>query len=453
MGRNPKLVKWRPARRNDPSQLVTLSASGRLPYPCRQPFALGHPEPNPPVSHDRRSISLAVLVAALGYFVDVYDLLLFSTVRIRSLLDLGVPQSEVLDVGVTLLNSQMAGLLIGGLLWGILADNMGRRSVLFGSILLYSLANLANGMVQTVEQYTWLRFIAGIGLAGELGAGITLVAEIMSKESRGYGTTIVASLGLLGAVTAGYVGDHFPWRTAYYIGGFMGLALLMLRIGVHESTMFQTIKPKAVGKGNFLLLFTNGARIRRYLSVVMVGLPTWFVMGILVTFSPEIGPALGLAEAPSAGRAIAFGYIGATLGDIVSGVLSQLLRSRKKALTLFITLCGLGIVTYFIIGGMSLGLFYFACALLGATAGYWAVFVTVAAEQFGTNLRGTVASTAPNFVRGAVVPLTLLFQALRPGLGIAGSAAAVGAVALGIAYLSLIGLDETYGKDLDYVET
>ncbi len=402
---------------------------------------------------DRRNIHLAVLVAALGYFVDVYDLLLFSIVRVASLVDLGVPQAEVLSVGVRLINTQMTGLLIGGVFWGIMADNFGRRSVLFGSILLYSLANLANGMVQTVDQYAWLRFVAGIGLAVELGAGITLVAEIMSREGRGWGTTIVASLGLLGAVVAGLVGDLFPCRIAYFVGGGLGLLLLGLRIGVRESTMFETIKTRAVGKGNFFLLFANGRRALRYLAVVLVGLPTWFVMGILITFSPEIGKAIGLSEAPSAGRAVMFAYIGATLGDLLSGFLSQVLRSRKKAIFIFLTLCALGVVNYFLIGGTSLPVFYLACGLVGAMSGYWAVFVTVASEQFGTNLRGTVASTAPNFVRGAVVPITLLFQSLKPTFGIPGAAMAVGALTLAIGYLSLLGLEETFGKDLDYVDS
>ncbi len=402
---------------------------------------------------DRRNVTLAILVAALGYFVDVYDLLLFSILRVKSLTDLGVPQADILSTGVHLINMQMTGLLIGGIFWGVLADNLGRRAVLFGSILLYSIGNIANGMVQTVDQYAWLRFLTGIGLAGELGAGITLVAEIMSREGRGYGTTIVASLGLLGAVMAGLVGDLFPWRVAFFIGGGLGLSLLALRVGVRESSMFQAIKHQKVSKGNFFLLFSSGKRAIRYLSVVLIGIPTWFTMGILITFSPEIGKAIGLATPPSPGRAVMFAYIGAAVGDVISGVLSQLMKSRKKALALFLTLCAAGIANYFIMGPTSLPMFYLSCFLLGMLGGYWAVFVTVASEQFGTNLRATVASTAPNFVRGAVVPLTLAFQGLKSSLGVPGSAVAVGSAALAIAYLSLAGLDETYGKDLDYVET
>ncbi len=402
---------------------------------------------------NRRNVSLAILVAALGYFVDVYDLLLFSILRVKSLGDLGVAPADILPTGVHLINMQMTGLLLGGIFWGIMADRIGRRAVLFGSILLYSIGNIANGLVQTVDQYAWLRFLTGIGLAGELGAGITLVAEIMSREGRGYGTTIVASLGLLGAVAAGLVGDLFPWRVAFFIGGALGLSLLALRIGVHESSMFQGDKNRAASKGNLLLLFSTPKRALRYVSVILVGLPTWFTMGILITFSPEIGKALGLATAPNPGRAVMFAYVGATIGDLISGTLSQLLKSRKKALALFLTLCAVGIANYFLIGPRSLPIFYLTCFGVGAFGGYWAVFVTVASEQFGTNLRATVASTAPNFVRGAVVPLTIAFQALKASLGIPGSALAVGTATILIGYLALAGLDETYGKDLDYVET
>ncbi|MBM4187061.1 MAG: MFS transporter [Gemmatimonadetes bacterium] len=412
------------------------------------------------MTSDQRGIRLAVLVAALGYFVDIYDLLLFSILRVRSLIDLGVAAAgtagggpDVLTVGVRLINLQMAGMLVGGVLWGILADNFGRRSVLFGSIIMYSLANIANAFVQTVDQYAWLRFIAGIGLAGELGAGITLVAEIMSKEGRGWGTTLVASLGLLGAVAAGLVGDLFPWRTAYLIGGALGLSLLALRIGVRESTMFEQTKRTATNKGNLLLLFTDRSRLVRYFGIILVGVPLWYVMGILVTFSPELGQAIGLPSAPNPGRAVLFAYLGATVGDLVCGFLSQRYRSRRRAIATFLVCCIAGVVVYYLIGGRSFTMFYAACCLVGALSGYWAVLVTMAAEQFGTNLRGTVATTVPNFVRASLIPVTWLFQALKTPLGVANSAIAVGIVVFLTAFLALASLDETYGKDLDYVES
>jgi MFS family permease len=295
--------------------------------------------------------------------------------------------------------------------------------------------------------------IAGIGLAGELGAGITLVSELMSRESRGWGTTIVASLGLLGAVVAGLVGDLFEWRTAYFIGGGLGFLLLALRIGVRESFMFESIRSTATNKGNFFLLFSNGRRALRYLSVILVGVPLWFVMGILITFSPEIGKALGLPTPPNPGRAVMLAYFGATIGDLISGFLSQRLKSRRRAIAIFLGLCALGSINYFVMGLASLPAFYLACGLVGALSGYWAVLVTTAAEQFGTNLRGTVASTAPNFIRGALVPLTALFQLFKPMVGVPGSAMAVGAIAFGTAFVGLRGLEETYGKDLDYLET
>ena len=398
-------------------------------------------------------MALAILVAALGYFVDIYDLILFSIVRVSSLRSLGVPEDQILGQGVLLLNMQMGGMLVGGIIWGILGDKRGRLSVLFGSIIMYSLANIANGFVSSVPEYAVLRFVAGVGLAGELGAGITLVSEIMPVHTRGYGTMIVASVGILGAVVASLVGDAFDWRIAYFVGGGMGIALVVLRMGVAESGMFEGIRHAAdVTRGNFLSLFTSPKTRWKYIRVVLIGGPIWYVVGILVTFSPEFGREMGMPTLPSAGRAVLFAYVGLAIGDFSSGALSQIIRSRNRVVALFLTLTTIFIAAYFAIAHVSLTVFYTICLLLGLAAGYWAVFVTIASEQFGTNIRATVTTTAPNFVRGSVVIMTSAFQALRPGLGIRGSAMVVGAVALGIAYASLWGLEESYGKDLDYLE-
>lgn len=399
-----------------------------------------------------RGVALAILVAALGYFVDIYDLILFSIVRVESLRSIGVPPDEILSRGVLLLNMQMGGMLVGGLIWGVLGDKRGRLSVLFGSIVMYSLANIANGFVQTVPQYAVLRFIAGIGLAGELGAGITLVSEIMPAHSRGYGTMIVASVGILGAVVASLIGDAFDWRIAYFVGGGMGLALLVLRIGVAESGMFEGIKRTTATRGDFLSLIRSPRTRWRYARVVLVGVPIWYVVGILITFSPEFGRAMGMASVPAAGRAVMFCYIGLAIGDFASGALSQIIRSRNKVVGIFLAMTAVFVAVYFAAAHVSLSVFYTVCLLLGVAAGYWAVFVTIASEQFGTNIRATATTTAPNFVRGAVVALTLLFEALRPAMGIRGSAMLVGAVALAIAVVSLWGLEESYGKDLNYLE-
>ena len=397
-------------------------------------------------------VALTVLVAALGYFVDIYDLILFSIVRVKSLAGIGVAKDQILEQGVLLLDMQMGGMLIGGIVWGILGDKRGRLSVLFGSIALYSAANIANGFVQTVPQYAALRLIAGIGLAGELGAGITLVSEIMHKESRGYGTTIVATIGICGAVVAALVGDLFHWRTAYFVGGGMGLALLLLRVGLYESGMFAGVKAAGVKLGNFSSLFSTKLRAKKYLAVIVVGVPIWYAVGILVTFSPEIGKAMGMSEVPAPGRAVMMTYIGLAAGDFASGALSQLLRSRRRVLAGFLALTGASIVAYFTIGRSSLTAFYAVCLVLGFATGYWAVFVTMASELFGTNIRATVTTTAPNFVRGSVVLLTFSFKHLKDALGVVGSAAAVGAITMAIAGVALIALEETYGKSLDYVE-
>ena len=400
----------------------------------------------------RAPVALTVLVAALGYFVDIYDLILFSIVRVKSLAGIGVAKDQILEQGVLLLDMQMGGMLIGGIVWGILGDKRGRLSVLFGSIALYSAANIANGFVQTVPQYAALRLIAGIGLAGELGAGITLVSEIMHKESRGYGTTIVATIGICGAVVAALVGDLFHWRTAYFVGGGMGLALLLLRVGLYESGMFAGVKAAGVKLGNFSSLFSTKLRAKKYLAVIVVGVPIWYAVGILVTFSPEIGKAMGMSEVPAPGRAVMMTYIGLAAGDFASGALSQVLRSRRRVLAGFLALTGASIVAYFTLGRSSLTAFYAVCLVLGFATGYWAVFVTMASELFGTNIRATVTTTAPNFVRGSVVLLTFSFKHLKDALGVVGSAAAVGAITMAIAVVALIALEETYGKSLDYVE-
>jgi MFS family permease len=318
---------------------------------------------------------------------------------------------------------------------------------------MYSLANIANGFVTSVPQYAVLRFVAGIGLAGELGAGITLVSEIMPIHSRGYGTMVVATVGILGAVVASIVGDAFDWRIAYFVGGGMGIALLVLRVGVAESGMFEGIRRVAhVQRGNFLSLFTSPKTRGKYLRVVLIGGPIWYVVGILVTFSPEFGREMGMASLPSAGRAVLFCYVGLAVGDFASGALSQIVRSRNRVVALFLMMSTVFIAAYFAVAGMSLAVFYGVCLLMGFAAGYWAVFVTIASEQFGTNIRATVTTTAPNFVRGSVVLMTSAFQALQPAVGIRGSAMIVGAAALGLAYASLRGLEESYGKDLDYLE-
>lgn len=397
-------------------------------------------------------VNALVVVAALGYFVDIYDLVLFSIVRVSSLKDLGVFGPAIMDKGVLLLNMQMIGMLIGGVFWGILGDKKGRLSVLFGSILLYSIANIANGMVQTVEAYALWRFVAGIGLAGELGAGITLVSETLPKKARGYATMIVATIGVSGAVFAGVIAQYFQWRTNFFIGGALGLMLLVLRFSAFESGLFEKAQQQKVKRGRFLSLFTDRKRFIRYLLCILIGVPLWYVVGILVTFSPEISGALSVVGGVQAGRAVLFCYLGLVFGDFASGWLSQKLHSRKKAVLIFLILSVLSVGGNFLAFGISTTWYYILCAALGFSSGYWAVFVTVGAEQFGTNLRATVATTVPNFVRGAVVPMTLGFQALKTQIGILPAAGGIGVITLGTALVALIFLPETYGKEMDFLE-
>ncbi|MEO6282524.1 MAG: MFS transporter [Dyadobacter sp.] len=406
---------------------------------------------NPRPSLLSQLLQVPVIVAALGYLVDMYDLFLFSVVRVPSLKALNVPTDQLLTEGIRLLNYQMAGMLIGGVLWGVIADKRGRLSVLFGSIIMYSLANIGNGFVTSLDQYAILRFIAGVGLAGELGAGITLVTEVLPKEIRGYGTTLVATLGVLGAILAYFVADLFAWRISYFVGGGMGLLLLVLRFNVFESGMFQQVKEKTVDRGNIMMILTNGKRLTKYLMAILVGLPIWFVVGILITFSPEFGAAKGI-EGINAGKAVMLAFSGQVAGDIVSGLLSQYLKSRKKVIRLFILLSLTMMVGYLMIPMQDLFSFYLICTLLGFCNGYWTLFITIAAELFGTNLRATVATTVPNFVRGATIPLAALFVSFKPDIGVIQSGLVIGVATSAVALLALYFLEETFTKDMNFVE-
>ncbi|MGC8741214.1 MAG: MFS transporter [Candidatus Sumerlaeaceae bacterium] len=399
-----------------------------------------------------KSTVLAIITAALGFFVDAYDLLLYNIVRRASLADFGFSDDQIRTVGVHLLNSQLLGLLFGGILWGVLGDRRGRKSVLFGSITLYSIATLANAFVHSVPSYALWRFLAGVGLAGELGAGVTLVSELMSPRNRGYGTMIVAAVGVLGVVTASLIGDLFPWRYSYAIGGMLGFLLLALRIGVSESPMFARALQTTVARGNFFALFTSKERLRRYISLILVAMPVWYAIGILVTFSPELGKALGLNPAPKSSLALMFYYLALTFGDLVNGYLSQRLQTRKKIIAVFMALAMAFSAIYLLFGGLSLAFFYATCTALGFVSGYWAVFVTVAAEQFGTNLRATVAVTAPNFVRGLTAILTWLFNLIAAYTDIRNAAGFVGIGTFVLAATALSFIEETYGKDLDFIE-
>lgn len=408
--------------------------------------------PSSTLSTIRQVLTLPVIVIAMGYFVDIYDLILFGVVRVASLSELGLNADEITTWGSTILNMQMGGMLIGGILWGMLGDKKGRLSVLFASIILYSVANFLNAFVTNVEQYALLRFIAGIGLAGELGAGVTLVAEILPKHLRGYGVMSIASFGVLGVVAANLVAQNFDWRNAYIFGGLLGFSLLILRLKVRESGMFEHNLSEHIKRGDFLSLFTHHTLLLKYLKTIAIGIPLWFVVGVLVMFSPEFAKALEITGEVSAGTALMYCYIGLAIGDFSSGYLSQKLQSRKKAFALFLTFSVVSVLWYYTLTGATPDAFYWSCFALGIFCGYWALFITMAAEQFGTNIRATVATTAPNFVRGAVVPITLSFIALKDSYGILGSGAIVGAVCFSLGAIALYYTHETFHKDLDYIE-
>ena len=399
---------------------------------------------------------MLIAVAALGYFVDVYDLILFSVVRNPSLKSLGLSGAELLNQGLNLMNVQMGGMLLGGILWGVYGDKKGRKSVLFGSILLYSVANALNGFVTDLNTYWVLRFIAGIGLAGELGAGITLVNETLPASKRGIGTLIIAGVGAAGAVFAPIVAslsaDPEWWRTCYFIGGGMGLALLLLRLGTFESSMYTGMQDD-VSKGNFFQLFTSWPTFKKYVYCILMGLPIWYIIGILVFSAPEITQLIGIQGTITSGDAIMYCYIGLSVGDFVSGALSQWFKSRNKVVFLYLVLAW-GLTLYFLYVATDVSQVFANTLItsLGFFGGYWAVFLTASSEQFGTNIRMTVTTTVPNFVRGALIPISLLFKFLIPSLGLIHAAAWVGVLCFSLALFAISQLKDTFGKSLDFVE-
>lgn len=408
-----------------------------------------------------RNVMLLVLVAALGYFVDIYDLLVFTIVRIKSLNSIGITNPEQVRIkGEYILNMQMGGLLVGGIIWGIIGDKFGRIKVLFGSILLYSVANFANGFVTNVDTYAWVRLIAGIGLAGELGAGITLVSETLSKENRGYGTMIVAVIGLFGAVLANMIAKNFDWHTAYFVGGGLGVLLLLLRLGTFESGMYRNVEHEKVSKGNLWILLGNRKRLWKYLCCILIGMPLWYVVGILVGQSLEFGKELGALKPLMPGDGIQFTYIGISVGDLFAGVFAQMTKSRRLTMLIFQFVSVVAVVLYLNAHGITELKFVWLCFFMGVSVGYWATFVTIASEQFGTNIRSTVTTTVPNFVRGALIPITWLFEVFvkyftthgNKNLSKINAAYVMMGLLTVIALFALSQLKETFGKDLDYAE-
>lgn len=411
------------------------------------------------VQKEHSIFSLAVVVAALGYFVDIYDLLLFTIVREPSIVGIGIDKADtaaMIAASTKIINWQMVGLLLGGILWGTIGDKKGRLSVLFGSILLYSVANFATGFVQTVDQYAWARFVAGLGLAGELGAGITLVSELLPKSKRGIGTSLVAGIGLFGAVFAYFTFQYTQdWRLCYKIGGGLGIGLLLLRVSVAESGMFKQVKDSNVSRGNILMFFNNAARFRKYILAILIGLPTWYVIGVLVNLSNRFADVFYGATKVDSGRAIMFAYAAIATGDILIGLVSQYFKSRKKALYLFYAFTILGLILFFSPLNNSDTAMYAICAWLGFSTGFWAIFVTMGAEQFGTNLRATAATTIPNMVRGALPLINMMFLGLFQkswGWGLTKSGIVTGVVVMTITLIAAYFTQETFHKDLNYVE-
>ena len=397
-------------------------------------------------------LSLPVIVAALGFFVDVFDLLLFGVVRKTSFAELGLSPAEVLSKGELTISIQLTGMVIGGIIWGVIGDKFGRLKVLFGSILLYSLANIANGFVHDISWYIVIRFIAGVGLAGELGAGITLTSEILPKEKRGLAGTLIAVCGVLGGISAALLSKIITdWRTLYFIGGGIGLVLLALRVSVSESDMFSSLEKTRVQKGNYLQFFTNKERFYRYAKGMLIGMPVWYCIGILIFFADQFADKMSISGI-TPGNAILFQYIGLGFGDVAAGLLSHALKSRKKALYIFYGIFILFLILFFTQHNSSAVYFYFVCAGLGFGSGISVLYIITSAEQFGTNLRASAATSITNFVRGFAPLLLLIFTLLRKYTDYIHGAWIIGIGVMVISLSALYFTKESFGNDLDFVE-
>ncbi len=397
---------------------------------------------------------MAVIAAALGYFVDLYDIVLFGVVRVASLKEIGITGDDLISKGILLLNLQFIGMLIGGIAWGVIGDKLGRKTALIATITMYSAANVLNGFVTDIETYALLRFVAGVGLAGELGAGITLVAEILPKNYRGYGTTVISFLGLVGALTASFVGSSFDWRVAYFVGGGMGFLVLILRIfALRESNMFEDQKKTSAKRGDILIFFRSKKLLLKLLAVIAVGVPIWYVSGIVITFSPEFGAALNLSRVITAAETLKWQAIGLAIGSGLSGIVSEMIKSRKIVVWFcFIAMAVLTVVTLNMTNADA-DIFMIVILMVGLGQGYWTVFLTMAAENFGTNIRATVATSVPNFVRSMVVPMSLWLNSIRHDLGLINSALLIGGIVFVVAFAALSFIKETYGTDINYTET
>lgn len=403
--------------------------------------------------HDHAGWTRTFVICALGYFMDVFDLLLFSVLRVSSLKDLGLSGQQLTEVGANILSWQMAGILAGAFFWGIAGDRLGRKWVILGSILVYSVATLLCAAVVDIQSYRALRFIAGFGLAGELGAAIVLVSEILPKQVRGYGTTGIAAIGGLGAICAAILGELVPWRVAFLVGGILGLMLLFLRHGLVESEMFKQSIRQPHAQGNLLYLVWPPRRALRYLACVGLGLPVWCAFGIVFTFAPEVARSLHVEGVVTAPRAILFNYIGFTLGDMASGLISQKLRSRKKAVAIFLMLSAVFMTVLLRSTGITSDVFYLFCGLIGFGVGYWVLFATMTSESFGTNLRATVGTSVPQVLRATVIPMAWFYTNYQGALGTLATVGWIAALCFGLATLSLLSFKETFAIPLDYVES
>lgn len=411
--------------------------------------------------HKEQSIALLILVASLGYFVDAYDLIIASVVRSSAIVELGLAQvgtPEHTKYAQLFEYVQSAGILLGGIIFGVYSDKKGRKKALYYSIAIYSIANILNGLLSASVPfvgtvYCILRFICGFALAAELSIGIVMISETMKAKHRGYGTMIVVSFGILGAVLAAvlfeFIGIH--WQTLYLIGGIAGVLLLIFRFSVKETNPFLDLENQESERGSWVMIFKNRRLLKILFNAILLGFPIYFFISIPIKFATDYGKELGLTIKGTI-PIIVF-YIAMSVSDIIANYLCQLFENRKKVLYFYLGLCTISVfLLHFYPPTTPEQYFYLFSPLMGFASGYWALLITFTNEQIGTNIRSTYTTAVPNVVRSLFIPIQLLLTVLQPTFGTSTSVFYIGVLAVILALLGLYSLKETWGKNLKFID-
>jgi MFS transporter, putative metabolite:H+ symporter len=388
----------------------------------------------------------SLFLIGCGYFIDIFDLVLFSTLRISSFEELKITDPTYWTV--VFFNLQMTGILVGGIFWGKMADIKGRSWSFMGTILVFSIANIINGLTSSLTVYGICRFIAGFGLAGEMGSGIALICEKVPDEKRSLYLGFVSSLGCIGAVLSGWLGDIVYWRYLFIGSGFAGILLTLLRKNLLEPDLFRKTATLNIPRGQWKTLFQSPPDLIRFILLIFLGIPMWYIIGILWSFSTEMTSTIGLNIFTS-GQAILWGYVGVWMGDMLMPFVSQFLKSRIFTIQICLIMMLLGVIYLFQFQPHSLLSFQLTHIFLGFTIGYWAVYATLCGESFGTNIRALTSTSLPSLIRFSSIPMMIIYQYGRDENEL-NIALGMGLTVLCISMITTYFIKDTFQKDIDF---